>query len=198
MRRARLGRYNALTRQINCGGDDVTTNENEARTDGEQDASQEANPVGDAAQQAVDSQEPADDGQDSRSDGLTISELEAELAARSERLEALEDHAASLGRELASTVSRYRLSLLDTAPDVPGELVVGDSAEELETSLANAKAIVEQVRQRVLESADAGQRNSGEETAASRMPAGAPPRNLNDGSSELTARDKIALGLERL
>ena len=120
------------------------------------------------------------------------------MPPRSERLEALEEHAASLERELASTVSRYRLSLLDTAPDVPGELVVGDSAEELEASLANAKAIVEQVRQRVLESADAGQHNSDEETAAPRMPAGAPPRYLADAATDLTPRDKIALGLERL
>ena len=176
----------------------MTTNESDARADGEQDASQEGTPAEDAAQPAAGSQGPVDDQQDRRAEGPTLVELEAELAARSERLEALEEHAASLERELASTVSRYRLSLLDTAPDVPGELVVGDSAEELESSLANAKAIVAQVRHRVLESVDAGQRNSGEETAASRMPAGAPPRSFNDGSSELTPRDKIALGLERL
>ena len=175
----------------------MTTNENDRQVNGEQNASQDP-AVQDPAQPAVDNRGPVDDQQDRPAEGLTLAEMEAELAARSERLEALEEHAASLERELASTVSRYRLSLLDTAPEVPGELVVGDSAEELESSLANAKAIVAQVRQRVLESADAGQRNSGEETAASRMPAGAPPRSFNDGSSELTPRDKIALGLERL
>ena len=176
----------------------MTTNESDGRTDVEHDASQEANPAQDAAQPAADSRGPVDDQQDGRAEGPTLVELEAELAARSERLDALEEHAASLERELASTVSRYRLSLLDTAPDVPGELVVGDSAEELESSLANAKAIVAQVRARIMDSIDVGQRNSGEESAAPRMPAGAPPRYLADSATGLTPRDKIALGLERL
>ncbi len=175
----------------------MTTNESDARTDAEQDATQKGTPAQDAAQPAADNHGPMDDQQDRR-EGPTLAELEAELAARSDRLEALEEHAASLERELASTVSRYRLSLLDTAPDVPGELVVGDSAEELESSLANAKAIVAQVRARVMDSIDVGQSNSVEESAALRMPAGAPPRYLADAATDLTPRDKIALGLERL
>ena len=176
----------------------MTTNETDARADGEQDAAQVPATL-DEGQSTGDSQTSAGGDQQSRQvDGPTLAELGAELAARSERLEALEEHAASLERELASTVSRYRLSLLDTAPDVPGELVVGDSAEELESSLVNAKALVAQVRARLMESVDAEHRDTGEGNAAPRMPAGAPPRYFSDGSSDLTPRDKIALGLERL
>ena len=176
----------------------MTTNETDARAEGEHDAAQ-VPATRDEGQLTGDSQTSAGgDQQDRHVDGPTLAELESELAARSERLEALEEHAASLERELASTVSRYRLSLLDTAPDVPGELVVGDSAEELESSLVNAKALVAQVRARLMESVDAEHRNAGEENAAPRMPAGAPPRHSSDGSSDLTPRDKIALGLERL
>ncbi len=143
--------------------------------------------------------------------------IRTEVALRDERVTALEEHVTVLERELASTVSRYRLALLDTAPEVPSDLVSGDSAEELETSLAKARAVVEQVRARLMEGMEsAGQaagsgRNASEQGGGSnddagigqqpfggRIPAGAPPRSLEDGSADLSARDKIALGLERL
>ncbi len=127
----------------------------------------------------------------------TVEELKSELAARDERVAALEEQVITLERELSTTVSRYRLALLDAAPEIPGDLVSGSSAEELETSLAKAKEVVDQVRTRLLEGMESANENT-EQQSAHGIPAGAPPRALNDASTDLTTRDKIALGLERL
>ncbi len=126
----------------------------------------------------------------------TFEAMQAELAARDERVSALEEQVITLERELSATVSRYRLALLDTAPEVPGDLLSGATAEELESSLAKAKGVVEQVRTRLLE----GMESASPETQqpGPGIPAGAPPRTLNDSSADLTTREKITLGLERM
>ena len=129
-------------------------------------------------------------------DQPTIEAMQTELAVRDERVSALEEQVISLERELSATVSRYRLALLDTAPEVPGDLVSGATAEELESSLAKAKSLVEQVRTRLLEGMES--ENQDTEQPASGIPAGAPPRTLNDTSADLTTREKITLGLERI
>ena len=147
-----------------------------------------------------------DDAEVSKSDQPTIEGMRTELAARDERVSALEEHVITLERELSTTVSRYRLALLDTAPEVPGDLVSGATAEELESSLAKAKGLVEQVRTRLLEGMEstgsaASPPHSGESRDPSEsrgIPAGAPPRTLNDTPTDLTTREKITLGLERM
>ncbi len=132
----------------------------------------------------------------------TIETMQAELAARDERVASLEEQVITLERELSTTVSRYRLALLDTVPEVPGDLVSGATAEELESSLAKAKGVVEQVRTRLLEGMESTfsphSGDSRDPSESSGIPAGAPPRTLNDGSADLTAREKITLGLERM
>ena len=182
----------------------TTTNENEAISVDEerrQDATTEETP-GDANGQ-VDS----GSGEASTDDQPSLAELQGDLAARDERVSALEEQVIALERELSSTVSRYRLALLDAAPEVPGDLVGGESAEELEASLAKAKGVVEQVRSRLLEGMESASRGadnsddadiSQQDNVGGRIPAGAPTRSMDDGSTDLSARDKIALGLERL
>ena len=184
----------------------TTTNENETGNvdEGrEQDATTEQTD-GDADEYAEsDSGEASTDGQP------PVDDLQSELAARDERVSALEEQVVALERELSSTVSRYRLALLDASPEVPGDLVSGESAEELEVSVAKAKGVVEQVRSRLLEGMESAGRGTegsddgdatGQDTepAVGRIPAGAPTRSMDDGSADLSARDKIALGLERL
>ena len=127
----------------------------------------------------------------------TIEELQSELAARDERVASLEEQVITLERELSTTVSRYRLALLDAAPEIPGDLVSGSSAEELETSLAKAKEVVDQVRTRLLEGMESANENT-EQQSTHGIPAGAPVRGTDNGPADLSTRDKIALGLERL
>lgn len=64
----------------------------------------------------------------------------------------------------ASAVARLRAALLASEPAIPGELVAGDSAEELEESFMAARALVARVREAVA-------------LAAPVVPAGAPGRS---------------------
>jgi hypothetical protein len=116
----------------------------------------------------------------------SVSLLTAQLDEQTTRTAALEEQVTALERDLSSAIQRYRLALLDGAPEVPGDLVTGATVEELEESMARARSVVEQVR---------GQIEA--ETARGRVPAGSPARQTPD-SSRLSAREKIALGLERL
>ena len=141
--------------------------------------------------------ETAPDGDESSSsEQPSIEALQSELAARDERASALEEQVISLERELSATVSRYRLALLDIAPEVPGDLVSGETAEQLESSLAKAKGVVEQVRTRLLEGMESASQDTEQPIVG--IPAGAPQRSLNDRSTDLNAREKITLGLERM
>lgn len=171
----------------------MTTNDHETNTSAEEHEQT-------AAVEDMDSGEVNDETRDSEQP--TIEAMQAELAARDERVASLEEQIITLERELSTTVSRYRLALLDTAPEVPGDLVSGATAEELESSLAKAKGVVEQVRTRLLEGVEsASSSHSGDNrnpSESSSIPAGAPPRTLNDASADLTAREKITLGLERM
>ena len=78
----------------------------------------------------------------------------------------------------------------------------GATAEELESSLAKAKGLVEQVRNRLLEGMESDPSPHSSESRnpseSSGIPAGAPPRTPNDASADLTSREKITLGLERM
>ena len=75
--------------------------------------------------------------------------------------------------------------LLAAAPELPEELVAGDSIEELDASAERARQTVRQVRERLESQAQAG-----------RVPAGSPPRGSPDFSA-LSSIEKIRLGLNR-
>lgn len=89
----------------------------------------------------------------------------------------------SLQSRLASATARYREALLATAPEIPEELVVGESPEEVEASLAGARQMVERVRGRI-ES----------QIADERVPSGAPVRGAQEFSG-MSSREKIAYAL---
>jgi Mg2+ and Co2+ transporter CorA len=126
-------------------------------------------------------------------------ELEAlrdALAQRDERIAALEELAnlrallrerdealASMRERLALALGKYRSLLLASAPEVPEELVQGETVEELDESLARARQMVERIRSRIEA-----------KLARERVPPGAPLRSAPDLSS-LTPREKILYGL---
>ena len=172
----------------------TTTNEHESNIAA--DEHEPADEIADANQDETEEDTAPDGDESPSSEQPSIEAMQSELAAQDERVSALEEQVISLERELSTTVSRYRLALLDTAPEVPGDLVSGTTAEELETSLAKAKGVVEQVRTRLLEGMDPASQDT--EQSIVGIPAGAPPRTLNDASADLTAREKITLGLEKM
>jgi uncharacterized coiled-coil protein SlyX len=141
-------------------------------------------------------------------DSSRVAELEAGLAEKSSRLSGLEqalaerdDRIADLKQSLAGleaqltglkdgrsqAIASYRELVVRSNPELPEELITGDSVEEIDKSLAGAQALIDRVRQR-LET----------EIAGARIPAGSPLRTAADLSA-LSPQEKIqyAMGERR-
>jgi uncharacterized coiled-coil protein SlyX len=123
-----------------------------------------------------------------------ISELEQALAERDDQINSLKQSLAELEAKLteladgqAQAIASYRALVVNSNPDLPEELISGDSVEEIDKSLAGARALIDRVRQR-LET----------EIAGARIPAGAPLRAPADLST-LSPQEKIqyAMGERR-
>jgi uncharacterized coiled-coil protein SlyX len=116
-----------------------------------------------------------------------ITELEQAAASRDNELAALNQSLTELESRLSQAVEAYRALVVKANPAVPAELISGESVEEIDESLANARVLVDRVRQE-LES----------EIAAAKIPAGAPPRTPLDFSA-LSPKEKIqyAIGERR-
>jgi len=112
-----------------------------------------------------------------------VTTLRSALEERETRITALEEESGALREELASALQKYRSSLLASVPEVPEEMVQGETIHQLEESFAHARGMVERVRNDL----DA-------KASRERVPAGAPVRAAPDLSS-LSPRDKIAYGL---
>jgi uncharacterized coiled-coil protein SlyX len=107
-----------------------------------------------------------------------ITELEQALAESEEALTVTND-------SLAQAVASYQTMVTKANPEVPEELVSGDSIEAVNRSLEEAKGLISHVKQG-LEA----------EIQATRVPAGAPQRTPPDLSA-LSPREKIQYGVRR-
>jgi hypothetical protein len=114
-----------------------------------------------------------------------LEQLQAQLTQLEVQRAAYETQVVTLKGNLAQAVGKYRTRLLSESPEVPEELVRGDTPEEVDASFAAARQVVERIKQK-LET----------QTSAERVPAGAPARGLPDLSS-LSPAEKIAYGLAR-
>jgi predicted nucleic acid-binding Zn-ribbon protein len=114
-----------------------------------------------------------------------LSTAEERAAAHQERVAGLEGELSTAREQVTLAAARYRQALLSASPEVPADMVTGESVEEVEASLAAARQTVAQIRQHLESQAQAG-----------RVPAGAPPRQAPDLSA-LTPEEKIRMGLER-
>ena len=131
--------------------------------------------------------EPADDAAPPPDDRLHALERQAEQA-RAEAAANSED-AAALRAQLADVLDRYRALLLAGDPDVPEDLVRGETAAELEASYERAAGLVDRLRRRAAE-------QSAQDRVPARVPAGAPARRGPDASA-LSPQQKIMLGLQQ-
>jgi len=129
--------------------------------------------------------EAAKDAGESMEESRHAAELEGRVGQLEQSLHERDGEIAQLRSRLAIGAAKYRQAMLASAPEVPEELVQGESIEEVETSLARAKGIVERIR---------GQLEA--RMVSERVPAGAPPRTAPDLSS-LSPAEKIAYGLQR-
>lgn len=123
--------------------------------------------------------EPAEETEDPEA-------LRAELEAARNALAEEQERVAKVQAELATSLTRYRDAMLAGAPDVPPELVQGDTVAALDEAFAQAQGLVQRVQQQVEA-----------RVSRERVPAGAPARSAADLSS-LSPQEKIMLGLRQL
>ncbi|HWQ29027.1 MAG TPA: hypothetical protein VNN12_08385 [Dehalococcoidia bacterium] len=110
---------------------------------------------------------------------------EAELGARDAALAEAGREAESLRSKLAEAAAKYREVALAASPEVPADLVAGETIEDIDASIDAARRTVARVRDHLEAQAQAG-----------RAPVGAPERRSPD-AGRLTPAEKIRLGLER-
>ena len=111
-----------------------------------------------------------------------VAQRESMRAAQALELETL--GAALLESEAQARLAaqRYRDAVLGHEPDLPADLVSGETVEAIDESLLRARQTVAQVRQHIEQQAQ-----------AQRVPAGAPVRSAPD-TSGLSAAEKIRPG----
>jgi uncharacterized coiled-coil protein SlyX len=116
-----------------------------------------------------------------------ISELEQALADRDSQIAAFEQSLSEVESGLSKAVASYRALVVQANPAVPEEMISGDTIEEIDDSLANARVLIDRVRQELEV-----------EIAAAKIPAGSPLRTPLDFSA-LSPKEKIqyAIGERR-
>ena len=117
----------------------------------------------------------------------TISSLEGELAAVKQSNLESEHKLAEVSNALSQAVASYKARVIASSPEVPVDLITGDTIDAVNESLENARALVDRVRQ-----------GMEEEASRTKVPAGAPQRAPFDLSA-LSPREKIqyAIGGKR-
>ena len=119
---------------------------------------------------------------------------EARSATQADRLLALQGEIAEaqsenerLTAQLSSAALRYREARLAASPEVPADLVTGETPEEIDQQMEAAERVVTEMRERM--------EKERREQAPS-VPAGAPVRRAPDYSG-LPSSEKIKVGLEQ-
>ena len=115
-----------------------------------------------------------------------IVELEASLSEAKEAAESLRAGGLATSEARDRAVARYLDAVRLANPDIPREVIAGDTVEEIDTSLARSAAIADSVRA----SLEARAKEA-------RVPAGAPPRG-EISVEGLSPREKIAAGITSL
>lgn len=116
----------------------------------------------------------------------SIASLEQAVASKDSEILSLKQAAAETEKKmaeikenLAKAVASYRTLVIESNPGILAELIAGETVDEVDQSLKNARRIIERVKQE-LET----------EARKTRVPAGAPPRTPFD-LSVLSPREKI-------
>ncbi len=111
--------------------------------------------------------------------GQATANLENEIATLKQAVAEADDSLHKLGESFKQAVASYKTLVVQSNPDVPEELVTGDSVEAITDSLTSAKELVSKIR-----------KGMEAEISLARVPAGAPERTPPDLSA-LSPREKI-------
>jgi flagellar hook-basal body complex protein FliE len=104
---------------------------------------------------------------------------DGEIADLKQALDEAKQSLEELCKALPRAVAAYKELVVESNPGVLAELIIGETIEEVNESLKNARSLMERVRQEIEA-----------EAARTRVPAGAPQRTPLDLST-LSAREKI-------
>jgi len=105
--------------------------------------------------------------------------LDSEIANLKQAVAESNDNLNKFNESLSQAIASYKTQVIQSNPDVPEELVTGDSIEAINDSLASARELVSKVK-----------KGMEAEISLARIPAGAPERTPPDLSS-LSPREKI-------
>ena len=114
-----------------------------------------------------------------------LSVAQAGIEARDTELATLREQSDALESAVRGSAQRYRALALERSPELPEELVSGDTIDEIDQAIDRARETVSKVRGHLETHAQ-----------ATRVPVGAPPRSAPDYST-LSAEEKIARGIEQ-
>ena len=134
------------------------------------------------SQRGVELQELRRELQTSRADAEAA---KSQVAAQDAEAQQLQEAVAGAEAQSREALARYREAALQREPQLPGELVAGETVSELDAAIERARQTVAQVRQHLDQQAQ-----------ALRVPAGAPARGSPD-VADLSAGEKIRFGLQK-
>ena len=114
-----------------------------------------------------------------------LSDLEQAITAKDAATAVLQLSETGLKEHLNKAVAGYRSLAIKTNPDIPAEMITGDTIEAIDSAVESAWKMVNKVKEKV-------------ESNRSRdsVPAGSPPRTAPDLSA-MTPREKIQWGITR-
>ena len=114
-----------------------------------------------------------------------LTQARDESLAREQEMAGLTERTAALEAQVRGAAERYRELALERSPELPQELVAGETVEEIDQAIERARETVAKVRGHLESQAQAG-----------RVPVGAPVRSGPDLSG-LSAEEKIREGLRQ-
>jgi hypothetical protein len=114
-----------------------------------------------------------------------VAEQETRLTEYGAELDEVRGAFETQGTSLRDAVARLREAMLEREPDLPGDIVTGETVNDLDAAIQRARETVAQVRQHLEHQAQ-----------TQRIPAGAPIRGAPD-TSALSPGEKIRLGLRQ-
>ena len=116
-----------------------------------------------------------------------LASKDSEIATLKQAVAETDSKLTEVSNALSQAVASYKTQMVESNPGVLAELITGDTIDEVNESLKNARALIDRVRQEMEA-----------EASRTKIPAGAPQRAPLDLST-LSPREKIqyAIGGER-
>ena len=108
-----------------------------------------------------------------------VASKDSEITLLKQAIAESDQKLAAINETLTQAIAGYKSLVVETSPEIPAEIITGDTIEAINESLENARALVDRVKKGIEE-----------EASKTRVPAGAPQRAPLD-LSVLSPREKI-------